>query len=234
MLVYTVAFVAVAELLVVTSASAKVAHDITTISASPIDEEQPRTVVPAYPSLFVHFGHDGRRMVPTFSTPDGTSIAIRDMVEISKSPNELMRFDLDIVEGEVFVRFREDELPVAHYTVDPLYRPRTRSVTLRPTGTLSVDSDAVELEIYGRGTYAVVPNGGTADLELGKQQRVIALYSNGTTEEIYDDVPRAAPREKPDHLTLKPVSPMDLSPVPATILLLLVLGAIGGLAARTE
>jgi hypothetical protein len=112
-------------------------------------------------------------------------------------------------------------------------QPRTRRVEVRPTGTLRIDSDAVEFAVYGRGTEEVVLNDGTLRLELGIQQRVIALYSNGVAEEIYDEIPRAAPPNTADRRVEIRLASMDLSPLPATLLLLIMLGVIGVIAGRT-
>jgi hypothetical protein len=224
--------------LVASTGRAGRATDITTVSASPTSyDAKPHTVVPAYPSLFLHPGEDGPHRVPEFSRPDGTPIAIRRIVQVSTSPYALARIDLDIGDGEIVVRLAHDERPVATFVVDPMYRPRTRKVEVRPTGTLRIDSDAVEFAVYGRGIEQVVANDGTLRLELGTQQRVIALYGNGVAEEIYDDIPREAPPDEPADRRLVPplrLKAMDLSALPATLLLLLVLAAIGVIAARTD
>ena len=223
--------------LVVSVARAEREVDFTTISASPsaLDGE-PRTVVPAYPSLFLHPGEDHAHRVPELSRPDGTPIGIRGIVEVSTYPYALAHIDLDIGDGEIIVRLAHGELPVATFVVDPMYRPRTRNVEVRPTGTLRIDSDAVEFAVYGRGTEQVVANDGTLRLELGKPQRVIALYSNGVAEEIYDGIPRATPDEPADRCLAPAIrlKGMDLSALPATLLLLLVLASIGVIAARTD
>lgn len=222
--------VLVLVLLVAAAASshATVSRDITTIYASPQVDEKSRTVLPAYPSVFVHLGDDERRL-PSFSKPDGTPIAIRGVVEISSS---LQRVDLDIGEGEIVVRLDHGDIPVASFTIDPMFRPRTRSVEVRPTGTLRVDSDAVAFHVFAPGRDEVVFNEGRIFLELDTQQRVIALYSDGSEAVIFDGVPR----QPVDLGRLVPhfrLTSTDLSPLPATVLLLLVLGAIGLLAART-
>lgn len=229
---------AVVVLVATASARAEQAADFTTVYGAPGEfDDEPRTIVPAYPSLFVVLGADGPQDMPVFSTGDGAHIAIRHVTSLSTYPHSIVRVDLDVFDGEIMVRLPGDDRPIASYVIDPTFRPRTRSVSARPTGmALSVSSDAVAFRILGRGRNTVQFNDGHVFVEAGKQQRVLALYPNGTEEVIYDGVPRA-PREEPEARQLVPevrLRAMDLSPLPATLLLLLVLGLVGVLAARID
>lgn len=151
----------------------------------------PALVVPAMPSLFVRVYDRPPRAMPEFFTKDNRPIRVAKIVTAKDDRWSVRRVDLDIKSGVIVVRFPGIHTPTATYTIDPAFTPRTRSVELLPTGmTLWVDSDAVAFRIDGQPFSSLHFNDGRVHVETDRRQRIVALYSNGTEEVIYDDVPR--------------------------------------------
>jgi hypothetical protein len=190
-------------------------------------DEIPNPIVPSHPSLFVHVGSDGPSEMPLFATPDGQPIRIANVTSIQSSDHgwNLKRIDLDIETGEIVVRYPGKAIPVARYTVDPSFTPKTRTVEVRPAGiTLWIDSDAVVFRVDDRNIYPDQFNNARVYVSTGRRQRITALYPNGTEEVIYDGVPTdRREREEKRGIRTRP-GELPLWPL-AIVMLLLALGA---------
>lgn len=195
-------------------------------------DEPSKAIVPSRPSFFVHLGSEGPKGMPRFSTRDGTPIAIKKVVPIQHEYWNLQRVDLDIDQGAIVVRLPGNDTPVATYSIDPSFAPRTRSVEVLPAGiTLWIDSDAVAFRVEGKIFMPEQFNDGRVRVVTGRKQRVVALYPNGTEEVIYDDVPtdRLKPAEAPkvDRVERAPTSRSSShEPLLPAVLVILFLGLV--------
>lgn len=191
-------------------------------------DEPSKPIVPSRPSFFVHLGSDGPQGMPRFSTLDGRPIRVTKVTRIQDELWNLQRIELDIDQGGIVVRYPGNDTPVATYSIDPSFTPRTRSVEVLPAGiTLWIDSDAVAFRVEGQVFLPEHFNNGRVHVVTGRKQRVVALYPNGTEEVIYDDVPtdRLKPAEPPkiDRVERAPSSRSSrhAPPLPAVLVILL-------------
>ena len=170
--------------------------------------------------------------MPRFSTLDGRPIAFKNVVAIQDDYWNLKRVDLDIDQGVIVVRYPGNDTPVATYSIDPSFTPRTRSVEVLPAGiTLWIDSDAVAFRVEGQVFSPEHFNNGRVRVVTGRKQHVVALYPNGTEEVIYDDVPTDSlePAEAPkvDRIERAPTSRSSShEPLLPAVLVILFLGLV--------
>lgn len=189
-------------------------------------DDPPNTIVPANPSMFIYADYGGSQELPVFSTATGTPIAIRGVTYIPTAP-WLKRVDLDIAEGQIIVRLPGRTTPLATYVVDPAFHPKTHLVDVK-LNVLRVDSDAVAFRDVHCDHNCIEFNDGLVSLDHERAQRILALYPDGSEAVIYET---SGTGQFTPQIRLRA---MDLSPLPATLLLLLVLGVIGVLASRTD
>ncbi len=195
-------------LLVATTAPALACFepDLDHIAAGPLISDTPIgdgpyklwvTGVPARPSFYVHRGTDENRPPPAFTLLDGTPIAAAPIY--TGIPEYPLRYDLPITSGTIVAGTQE----LHHYEIDPAMAPHTRSVTTEHWNSylvVEIHSDAALLEVHAAGKMWTMSMWEHQVLYFETEDvRIIALYGDRTTAQIYGAAaPSAPPPPAPD------------------------------------
>jgi len=155
-------------------------------------------VVASHPSFFIHIGSESAPGLPQFFGLDGAPIEITRVVELEHRQWKMLRVDLAIDAGVVFVRLPDPSDrssyyldPPSTYFIDPNFTHRSTRVTNvhyeRDFTTLQVDSEAIAFRIeHASGVSETQFNAGYVWFEETYEARVVGVYSDRSEELIFE------------------------------------------------